>query len=620
MRRTAWLAVFLAGSLLSPAVRAAAADEAPAAPAPAAAAPAPADDALPGVDDLLARKAEEVAQAWPAATPPTPQRSYPWFEHHGYFRLRIDGFWRPHLGTEAIADGTTVNTSSYRPPLNANAKNHNPGEDWLGGANMRLRWAPTLHVARSLSIHTEVDVLDNIMLGSNPDSDPDRADSPLPIFSRGQAPASATTLGGRDPVTVKQAYMVWTPLLPRDDKGFLLQFNGGRMARHWGLGLVENSGRDLDADSGTYADRVNLLTRIGGIYAELGYGWVSSGPSTADPTQPYGEPHDLSNADDVYDVSLAIYKRPDSEAERQVRHRKLVVQNKAVLDGGGYLTFRRQNLDVVPSVDGTVQTLPPDAYDEVKLEKRDAWMLTPDLWLKLEWKPSLKEHVRIELEAAGVFGHVANVPRFRFDKTSSAWLRDGQGPLDIKSFGAALEGEYTRGAISAGLYAGVATGTDAPYWGWRDRSNVTTNKALKTLNSFYFHPDYRVDQLMFRHAVGTVTNAWYVKPFIQYDLFEGDQDALAGRLEVLYARALTAKATPGRDPDLGVELDVKLFYEDKGSFFVGLDWATLFPFDGFDLPADYGCAPDDAGNPVACHKARNARWSMAVRGRFGVMF
>ena len=615
--RIAWLAGVLTVSLSAiPAI-------AETVPPPVAAAPeatATANgDALPGVDDLLARKADDATQNWAPAPPPGAKQVYPWFEHHGYFRLRVDGYWRAHLGTDVQADGVTVNTSAFRPPLSANAKNDRRGEDWIGGANMRLRWAPILHVAKSLAIKTEIDILDNLMLGSTPDYNPNRADAPLSVFSRSQAPASSGN-SGRDPVTVKQAYVVWTPVEPKNEKGFLLQFTGGRMARNWGLGMVENAGQDLDADFGTYQDRVNVLTRFWGMYAELGYAWAATGPTTADPSQPYGEPHDLSSSDNVFDISLALFKRADSDSERQARFRRLVVQNKPVVDGGLYLTFRKQDLDVAPQMNGSITALPATAYDAVTLEKRGAWMLTPDLWLKLEWKPTLKENVRIEIEAAGVFGHIDNVPRFKYDKVQASWVRDGQAPLDVQSFGGVIEGEYVRGAISTGMYAGFATGTDSPYFGYADRSNVTTNKNLTNLKSFYFHPDYRVDQLLFRHAVGTVTNAWYVKPFVQYDLFEGDQDALAGRLEVMYARAFQANATPGRDPNLGVEIDVKLFYEEKGAFFAGLDWGILFPLKGFDLPADYGCAADSAGNPVDCHAARSARWSMSIRGRFGVMF
>jgi uncharacterized protein (TIGR04551 family) len=585
-------------------------------------------DDLPGLDDLLARKAQDTAATW-AGPGPTRDRGYPWFEHHGYFRLRLDGYWRAHLGTDAHADpgqpgSRTVNSSGFRPPLTNNTKNTNRQEDWIGGANMRLRYEPTFHVARSLAVRAQFDVLDNIMLGSTPDFDPDRPDAPMSVFSRSQQPPSGNNFSGKDAVSVKQAYMLWTPFDPGDGKGFLLQFSGGRMARHWGLGLVENAGRDLDADFGTYVDRVNLLTRLWGIYVELGYGWVASGPSSTDAVQPFGESYDLTNSDDVSDIALAVFSAPRTDAERRKRFNDLVVRNKPVVDWGLYLVYRSQKMDVTETPDNSYYRPLSDRYDNIALESRGAWMLKPDVWIRLEWKPSSASHLRLELEAAGVFGRINNVPRYRYNPAgvtvAERYIRLADEPLDLQAWGAAFEGEYTHGAISGGLHAGMASGTDAEYLGYRDQSNYMFDPSVRSLRSFYFHPDYRVDQLLYRHGLGTVTNSWYVKPFIQYDLFEGDRDALAGRLEVMYARAFQSRATAGDDPNLGVELDVKLFYEEKGLFFAGIDWGILFPLDGMNITASYGCTPDASGNPVACHAARSARWSMSIRGRFGVMF
>lgn len=577
------------------------------------------EDALPSLDDLLARKAQETAATW-SGPRAAAKRGYPWFEHHGYFRLRLDGFYRAHLGTDVQADGRSTGSSAFAAPLSNNLVNKSRGEDWIAGANMRFRYAPTIHVSPSLSVTAEFDVLDNLMLGSTPDFDPDRPDASIAALSRSQQPTSGNTFSGKDAVAVKQAYATWSPFHPKDARGFLLEFSGGRMARHWGLGIVENDGQDLNADFGTYVDRVNLLTRLWGVYVELGYGWVATGPSSATSVQPFAEPYDLTNQDDVTDIALAIFQAPRTEAERRERFNRLVVRNKPAIDWGVYLVYRSQKMDIVDTPDGSWY---PDAwgkYDTLALEKRDAWMLTPDLWLKLEWKPSSAEHVRIELEAAGVFGRLDRVPRYAWSKTAQAWQRDGEAPLDIMAFGLALEGEYTRGAISTGLHAGLASGTDTPYFGYRDQSNFLFDKRVKSLKSFYFNPDYKVDELLFRHGIGTVTDAFYIKPFVQYDLFEGDRDALAGRLELMYARALKTEATPGNDPNLGLEIDVKLFYEEKGVFFAGFDWGILFPFDGMNVTADYGCAPDANGAPTQCHKARSARWAMSVRGRFGVMF
>lgn len=592
---------------------------------------------LPGLDDLMRRKEEDVTDAWKGPGPSSSVLIHPWFEHHGYFRTRLDGFYRAHLGTDAYVNGTTIDTSAFSPPVtnNYNSRYDQQGEDWLGGANIRLRYEPVIHINNDIFIHTQFDILDNLMFGSTPEYDPSNPAVPLTIFSTTQSPATGNRFSFKDSVTVKEAWASWAPINPKDAKKFMLSFNAGRMARHWGLGLVENAGDDLDDDYGTYADRINLLSRILGVYVELGYSWVSSGPNSTDATRTFGEPHDLTNTDDVFDVSLAIFSRPDTEMEKKVRYQRLYVQNKPVFDWGLYLTFRRQDLDqnmenILNPSDSSLSLLPSyydissyyDLYETYSLEDRGAWILSPDIWFKMEWKPSSKELLRIELELAGSFGHIDHVPRYSFQTSDESpagdWVFQDVA-MDIQSLGGAIEVEYVNGQISSGLMAGFATGTDSAYFGYADFNNYLTDPSVTTMSSFYFHPDYQVDELLFRHALGTVTDAWYVKPFVQYDLFEGEKDALAGRLEVLYGRAIESSATPGLDPNLGVEIDVHLFYESMGMFFVGLDWGTLWPLAGMNLSETWGCYPL-TGENSSCHESKSAQWAMSIRGRLGVRF
>jgi len=546
---------------------------------------------------------------------PLSPAGYPKIEHDGYFRLRMDGFYRPHLGTTAYDNRTqkAYNSSAYPSPITENYINKDrlSQEDWLSSMNIRFRWIPTIHVMKNIAIVAQFDVLDNLILGSTPDSDADRPDAPLSIFARSQAVPDES-------VKVKQAYMIWSPFNPDNTKDFLLSISAGRMARHWGLGTMDNDGGDIDADFGTYVDRVNVLARYWNVYLELGFGWTATGATSATDIQAYGQPYDLTNSDNVFDFTASIFQKPMTMAGRLQRADRLV-SGKPVFDWGVYVRYRWQKTDSKQKMDDALAVTPEADYDGYELEERDAWTVSPNLWMKFEWKHSSKERLRLEVEANGMFGHIGRTPRFRFDSTLDQWLEDGHQSLDIRSWAVAFEGEYQWGPVNVGLLVGAASGTDADYWGWRDRNNVATNKDLKTLSSHYFNPDYHVDELLFRQVIGTVTNSFYVKPWFMYDFFESRKDALALGLGILYGQAIETRATPGNDAPLGLEIDVNLLYENAGVFYVGVTWATLVPFDGLDLATDYGCTALNQNG--RCQDSRiDSSWAMSLRGVFGVRF
>ncbi len=578
--------------------------------------PASADEEpIPTLDELLRGEALRTAEEW-AGPGVTEKRDYPWFEHHGYFRLRAEGYYRGHLGTDYLkADGTLVRTSGFMPPLTNNAANATSvnkdkvgpqGEDWLAGGNMRLRYRPTLHVAPTLALHAEIDVFDNLVLGSSPDYNPARPDAPLSVLARSQAVPSAGRNSLKDSVRARQAYLTWDILRPVASGGPLLTLSAGRMARHWGLGILENDGEALDANYGTYVDRVQALTRVAGVYFEVGYGWVASGPTSESPRLAYGEPHDLTDTDDVTEVTFAAFSRPVTDAEKRARYDRLHVRNQVCLDWGLYAVYRRQKLDVSAESAQKILTghldpaVPGGGYDQITLERREAWLVTPDLWVRLDWVPGVHKRLRLETEAAAVVGRIGRLQ-----------AGDPNSGMDIRSLGFAFEGEYRARNLSFGLDAGLASGDTAEYFGYLDKTNFADPSVRNPrLAAFYFHPDYHIDNLLFRQVIGTVTNAFYFKPWIQYDLFESEDDALAGRLDILYGRAIEKSATPGDSANLGVETILRIYYEEKDLLFAGLDWSILWPLGAFDLIPSF--------ENVGVH--RTSRWATALRARVGVMF
>jgi len=540
---------------------------------------------LDGADDELNRLIEEASQdtslgGWTdrqAERPP----SFPRLEHHGYFRFRADVFWNGHLGL-SVLEGNDLRTTAIPPPLSANDINSSGVNPWfpdgdtedrrtLASANIRFRYQPTFHISPSMRIHGTFDVLDNLVLGSTPDfaGNLGRADVPLVAFSSTQAPPTAGFNGFKDSVAVKEAYAEWQP-------AFLLR--AGRMSSHWGLGILANGGGDVDDDYGDYADRVLLGLKLYGVYVFAAYDFVYSGFTTDSHNELFGQPKDLGTGDDVQQAVLTVFQRPmsaDEKARREVDYRE---KFEPIFDWGVYGVFRSQTLGYSAFEyelwleDGGYTG---NNYDQVVLQERQAWAVVPDVWFRYMQRFDYFSGLRIEMEAVAVFGEVGHAVD---DNTAETQSRE------IRQIGAALEAEYDWKELTVGIHTGFASGDSAEGFGLREGDSVIEGpdgSPNKLVSAFKFDRGYHVDLLLFRELIGTITNAYYVRPYVAYDLFDSVEDALGARLDIVYGHSLAPKATPGDDPRLGLEFDLSLFYEEKGRFNLEFETGLLIPFDGF---------------------------------------
>ncbi len=147
-------------------------------------------------------------------------------------------------------------------------------------ANLRLRLDPEIHISDNLRIITQIDLLDNLVLGSTPDSyamKPAGAANSTSgagattsrtatsrrattrtrrsgFFSTTQGPPTAGVNGCTNSINVKR---VWGEYMTP-----VGQLRFGRMPGHWGLGMVENSGDGIDSDYQTTLDRIMFVTGI----------------------------------------------------------------------------------------------------------------------------------------------------------------------------------------------------------------------------------------------------------------------------------------------------------------------------------------------------------------------
>ena len=548
-------------------------DEEPKDAAPEIAEPAAANDEV-DLNALIEEAAGSGGTSGSATVATSP--TYPFLEHHGYFRFRADLFSNGHLGTYDPATGTR--TSGIPEPLTANEINNSeaagaigdPTDSTLGGANIRLRYRPTVHLSPSMRIKASVDFLDNTILGGTPDYAGylNRYDVPLSAFTASAAPPEGGTNGFRDGVRVKEAYGEWQP-------AFLLRV--GRMSSHWGLGILANGGQGIDDDYGDYADRAMMVLKFGGVYVVGAMDFVYEGATSDHPSDAFGQPYDLGNRDDVNQYIVSIFQRPLSETEKRAREIQLREQLGSSFDWGLYTVFRSQEYDLENT--GEVDLAGGwdwETHEGLQLVKRNATAIIPDLWMKYENRFDYSSGLRVELEAAAVLGDIEN-----------SGITGETKEKTIEQVGAALEIAYDNGGMTLGLDGGYASGDSADGFGVKDRLVFAEKSGQQGVSNpevtnFKFDRNYHLDLILFREVIGTVTNAIYVKPYIAYDLFDSVEEQLGARLDILWAQAPEAQATPGDAADYGIEADLRLFYGEKDRFNFDLEAGMFFPGAAFN--------------------------------------
>jgi len=496
----------------------------------------------------------------------TPAANHPYLEHHGYFRFRADAFHNLDLNTTGTSP-ILPPPEAYLPEGTAAASD----AEWYAGSNIRFRYSPTLHLFEDLRIILQLDLPDNLVLGSYPDgvrigNSPLRPDIPKIAFSGGQLPP-----GDRYGLRLKQAY--------GEVKTFFGVIRAGRMASQWGLGILANGGQCIDCDYGDAADRVMFITRALGMYVIAAYDFANEGPVSFHTNDALGQPRDQSQVDDVDQYVGALLYRPLSQEEKDAQTRVLKEDRKPVVNAGLYFVYRSQEgsfedyrLDATPT---------PDDLPELEARRAEAYI--PDLWVQLLWEPRYRTRLRVELEAAYIYGTIGQI-KLPGGDLSNCWGANETAAectvleRPVRQFGLALESDLKLNQFfSVGLNAGYATGRNA--YGFQLNDGVVD--AETDPSNFKFDRDYIVDLILFREIIGAVTNATYFKPWVQFDFWTRNNDTFGLNLAGLYALANDAEATPSGESPLGLEFDSMLFYQEEGKFRADLAYGLLLPLSGF---------------------------------------
>ena len=573
-----------------------------------------------------ARPSEVYSEDWWAHTRPI-------LELHGYFRTRGELYHNFFLGRhDAPGQG---DQNLWQPPLDHSFGDINgqrrqvllcgdPSPTGQFGecidkseshANLRLRLNPEIHISDNLRILSQVDLLDNLVLGSTPDAYAMRPSgtgatgyspavngyngyAPLGAFSTTQGPPTAGINGYRNSIDVQRAWGEYlTPIG---------QVRFGRMPNSWGLGMVMNAGDCLDCDYQSNADRIMFVTGIKSLDLYFGGAWdfVSTGPTNASPYDVYGgQPYNKANLSNVAQWVAFAARRTNPDIQRLK-----LARGDVVLNGGIFSAFRKQVIDVVAGQNPlTVDRSQPNNG----FERRGAVAFIPDAWVQFLWNK-----LRIEAELATIWGSIENSP-------ASAKVND---PIKVRMWGLATQAEFraVEDKLRIQFGHGWASG-DPNVEGLAPGPNgLQARLSEGSISTFRFHPAYYVDYIFFRRILTRVQGAYYFRPSVEYDFVRNPNgQKFGGGAAIIWSRASEFVQTPGNKRDLGVELDLQLYYQAKdgslnddpnkmGGFYTALQYGVFFPLGGLEyLPKEQ----DTAKNPD---------WSLSsaqtVRLILGVLF
>lgn len=615
--------------------------------APATTAPA---DATPQVDPasdqakLLKQGSERPTNDSTVGARPSEVYSEDWWAHtrpivelHGYFRTRGEMYHNFSLGRPAVPGD---NQNLWPQPLDNSytLPNGTPRQVLLCGdpgangqlgecrdkteahANLRLRLNPEIHISDNLRIMSQIDLLDNLVLGSTPDAYAMRPSAtgasgyrpaangyngyaPLGAFSTTQGPPTAGVNGYRNSIDVQRAWAEYlTPIG---------QVRFGRMPNHWGLGMLVNSGDGLDHDYQSNADRIMFVSGIKSMDLYFGGAWdfVSTGPTNASPYDVYGgQPRNTANLTNVNQWVAFAAHRTNPELQRLKLSRGDIVVN-----GGLWTVYRKQLLDVQAGQNpNTIDTA--STTNNNGLERRGAEAIIPDAWIQI-----LYNKFRAEAELATIWGSLENSP-------ASAKISQ---PIKLQMWGLATQTELraVEDKLRVQFGAGWTSG-DPHVEGLAPGPNgLQARQSEGAIRTFRFHPSYQVDYIFFRRIMTRVQGAYYFRPSVEYDFIRNPNgQKLGGGAAIIWSRASEFVQTPGNKRDLGVELDLQVYYQSKdgslnddpsklGGFYTALQYGVFFPLGGLDyLPGE------SQGPGVPANVNFELSTAQTVRLLMGVLF
>jgi uncharacterized protein (TIGR04551 family) len=571
----------------------------------------------------------------------------PMFEMHGYYRVRAELFHNFALGR---AD--SPNDSLWNQPIDRTYRDRtgvahevnlcysDPGAPAAGkvgcenktqsGANMRLRLDPEIHISDNLRIVTQIDLFDNLVLGSTPASNYTTLSNgatvvggpnpyvPLGAFATTQDVPSAGQNGFSDSIRVKRAYGEYTSPVG------VLRF--GRMANQWGLGILANAGDTYDSDWQSNVDRIMFITGIRSLDLYFAGAWdfPNEGATSATAFERSGQPYDLGQLDDVNQYVLTAVRRINPDIAKQQLSR-----GKPVFEGGLFAVYRSQYLANDSSGTPSADQVPGQGHDNLQsgLVRRNAKAFIPDLWGRVRYKK-----FRFEIEALTVQGSMENTLSTAGGNNYASSTTGVPNGWKLRQYLVAAESEYraVEDKLKIGFGFGWASGDpdigeDGPSGlAPRDRKLQIQRTNDRNFSMGRFHPNYRVDLILFRNIMTRVQGAYYFRPSVDYDFIRHQNgQKIGGGAAIIWSRASEFVQSPGHKRDLGVELDLSVYYQAKdgslndspdkmGGFYTMIQYGVLFPLGGLGYQPGEKSAAALQGVGLDTSAAQILRWYTGI--------
>lgn len=501
-------------------------------------------------------------------------------ELNGYFRFRWDLYNNLNGGLPAdsmgwyVWDGNTTLSAAT------------PSGTQTSG-NMRLRVDPTFNVSEQVRIRATIDFLDNVVMGSTPWGG---TYAQFAYQSDGQL---SPVYGGNwfwNAVSVKRAWgEVQTPV-------GMLSF--GRMPGQWGMGLYWNPGNGIDDDFGTSVDRIQFAIPLGQLLGGLAvipyYDWTAAGVAYLGTfaTPGIGEPIDWSQDDNAGALGIRIVREDTPDQLRRKLEKGASSINYGLLFNYASQRFGLPMASLNPTTSALIS--PPGTTVPVEFIRRDYSAGTFDLFFR--W---VNKKFELEAEAIGIWGSMGNGSFDPAVPSASVAIRQAGGAVR----GKAKLGDA--GRIHVGGEFGIASGDKAPGFGnfparcqlsatpvvcnaravpgAIDGQQFSADPAIDDspdIDNYRFNPAYRVDLILWRRLLGTVTDAWYLKPTFKWEVLDG----LNLSAQLVYSQAIYPESTPSQvNRPLGIELDLGLKYQSDDGFLFFVDYGLLGMLSGFDM-------------------------------------